>query len=392
MTIDNIARGLALKAQKYSGGNNPIVATRCSAYNQGLSNGTDTGVTYRVQHVSPNGGADIQLVYGNFYGIGDTPGVNNITVKASIEIGGTSSTSGTCYPVTFDGQSTVTIVPGGMVVSDPVGVELAAGSTFYTRTYVSVTSGQKWPLGITSWTANGEGKTTGDITGGGAFTTSFEFCYSPLAIIGTTNPVWQPSVLLIGDSIMYGQGSTSGHDSGFAVYAINNNLPYIGMGFPGERADQYQGTGRQWRIRVAKFASYAIVEYGVNDLNYNSAVTPSYIQTQLLNIWNALAQRGLKVYQTTITPRTTSTDNWATTQNQTPFSAAFGPGTCTRTIVNDWIRSVPAPLSGYFDTADQVETSRNSGIWIPNTTVDGLHPNEAGHQLMKNAIDISQFV
>lgn len=48
------------------------------------------------------------------------------------------------------------------------------------------------------------------------------------------------------------------------------------------------------------------------------------------------------------------------------------------------------PLVGYFETADAVETARNSGKWKVDGTAnkytsDGVHPNALGHQTMADA-------
>jgi lysophospholipase L1-like esterase len=95
---------------------------------------------------------------------------------------------------------------------------------------------------------------------------------------------------------------------------------------------------------------------------------------------------GLPVFQNTITPSTTSTDSWATTGNQTPESS-----NAVRVQVNDWIRTVPSPLSGYFEIADLAETARNSGIWKAGYTSDGLHPNATGHSALAAGIDVSKL-
>ena len=83
-------------------------------------------------------------------------------------------------------------------------------------------------------------------------------------------------------------------------------------------------------------------------------------------------------------PRTTSTDAFATTTNQTPLSSE-----AQRVLYNTWVRAgcpispltlaavavgtasalyagqTGHPLTGFFDTAATVETSLNSGFWLP---------------------------
>ena len=119
------------------------------------------------------------------------------------------------------------------------------------------------------------------------------------------------------------------------------------------------------------------------------------------------------MYQTTVTPQTTSTDAWVTTANQTvtavharriglndwirdgaPFDTATGlavaVGATGSTIVRAGTRA--HPLKGFFEIADIVETSRNSGIWKAGWTTDGLHPNATGYAAAYLGIDLSVFI
>ena len=46
---------------------------------------------------------------------------------------------------------------------------------------------------------------------------------------------------------------------------------------------------------------------------------------------------------------------------------------------------------GYFEIADTLETSRNSGIWrSPGFTIDGLHPSPTGYAATVAGIDIAK--
>jgi lysophospholipase L1-like esterase len=357
--------------------------TRGNALNQGLSNGTDQAVTYRTRHKAMDGFANPQAVFGNFYSSnGDINGVNDIYVEASLE-----KLDGTIYPWTFEGKYGITIGQGGLVVSDHIGIELSENEEFFVRTHVSVTTaGQKYPVGLTCYPANGEGKTQGNITKSGAATTSFEFAYSPITILGT-NTNSDSSVLLIGDSIMSGQADDTG-DKGFAVRAlISAGIGHIRLSKPGERAQHFQGIGRFHRMKLSMYATHAIINYGVNDLG--GGRTLAQVQADLQNIWIALTLRGIKVFQTTITPRTTSTDSFATTTNQTKVG---GQLETDRIALNDWLRTVPSPLTGVFDVADAVETARNSGIWIAGYTGDGTHPNATGYAAMSPKIDSNKLL
>jgi hypothetical protein len=68
--------------------------------------------------------------------------------------------------------------------------------------------------------------------------------------------------------------------------------------------------------------------------------------------------------------RTASTDGWRSVVSQTRTAIE-----AQRIIFNNWIRTAPAPLSGYIETADAVECdssnlpTRNGGYWCtPNST------------------------
>jgi hypothetical protein len=117
----------------------------------------------------------------------------------------------------------------------------------------------------------------------------------------------------------------------------------------------------------------------------------------------------MPVYQTTITPRTTSTDGWATVANQTVVAGCGQP----RTDLNAWLRAgapvngsgtpvaigtagaVPCPyLTGIYDAAATVEDATDPTKWKAATvlTGDGVHPNATGHALMAAAINTAPFV
>ena len=357
------------------------VTTKCTSYFRGLSDGVVYNVTYRVKHVVKAIAYDIQLLYGNFYhSPSDAPfdmaGPNEITIKASIEL-----SSGTIYPLTFNGADSVTIKPGGTIATDPISLYLSVDDVIYTRTYVSVTSGQKFPTGQTTLASDGEGETSGDITVSGAYTSNAKFAYAPFAIIGKTKSN-SKGVYIFGDSISVGTGD-SPTAIGYIAKGVMNTLPYSTMGLPSDVA--YNAVNPYiYRKLTTKYCTHAIVEYGINDLSKGQSL--SQIQNNLIKIWTELKNRGLKVYQCTITPKTTSTDSWATVANQTSFGQES-----VRVQLNNWIRTTPSVLDGYFEIADLAESARNSGKWKAGYTTDGTHPNQTGHVTLAAGIDIAKL-
>jgi lysophospholipase L1-like esterase len=53
----------------------------------------------------------------------------------------------------------------------------------------------------------------------------------------------------------------------------------------------------------------------------------------------------------------------------------------------------PSAAERRFETADTVETTRNSGKWkSPGYTADGTHPSATGHAAMAGAVTTSVLV
>lgn len=364
------------------------VATRGSVYTSGLSNGTDTSTTYLTKHTLLRDTGTIRLAYGNFYNNAgaETAGPNDIAVKVEIRLADSS-----VIPVTFGGQVTRTINPNGLATSDPVSVNQLAGAVISVVTYVSVTAGQKWPVGIATVTANGEGRTANaDQTGGGAVTATAVFAYSPLQIVGDVPP-GAPVLAGIGDSIMAGTGDSN--TIGMFYRAFSGVLAEQRIAYPSESVNGFsQPRLSARRLPLIDCATHAICNLGVNDVKAGTAAAT--IEANLVKVWRAVAARGILVRQTTITPVTTSTDVWATTANQTVTA-----NEAIRVALNTWLRAgapldagtlavVSAgtsgaliagqpghPLRAVVELADTVETARNSGIWQAGYTGDGTHPN-----------------
>ncbi|MCA0754896.1 SGNH/GDSL hydrolase family protein [Paenibacillus sp. N4] len=370
------------------------VGTRGQVYKSGLSPGTETSATYRYKYTAGCDCYDPALVFGNFRAEigGDLPGDNDITVKASIEY--TAPNGSTLYfPVYFGQERSTVIKPGAIIESDPLALTLPKGVVFYVRTYVSVASlGQKWPVGLTTIAANGDQKAAGsDATAGAAMSNIFEFGYHPILITGIqSDPV--PTILMVGDSIVAGQGD-SPNDMGYLVRALNGpfgNYPYTNIARQGTEADSLVNKTDRIRIMLAKYHTHAVVNYGTNDIN--NAVALATKQSYVVALCEELRMRGLDVWHVTCTNRTTSTDSWATTGNQTPVQYFEAGANSKRAQWNAWIRSMPAHIDGYFDVADALETARDSGIWKAGKTADGVHPNQSGFIDAAAAIDFSKFL
>lgn len=395
------------------------VGTRAGPPSFWQTGATSTSGLARFRHMSPVG-ADLQMIqleyvnWRNSTAEGDGPG--DLTVRASVE----AAFGGTRWPVYFGGKRSVVIEPGARVRSDPVGVRIPRNTAFGTVTYRTHAAGVYF-LGRGTIIGLGEGAEDGttitDKTLAGTITPSAAFAYGPAQILSWTNQD-VASAAIYGDSIsQLLQEATSGGTAtgdangnvGFIERALGNTVIGVNMSKGGDTIANLVASSRRRLELTGSTCRHGIVQYGAND----KATALATLQDQYVAAWLAISATGQRVWQTTITPQSTSTDGWATTVNQTP-DPMFGPGSKMATL-NDWFRdgapmtaayvvlatgtttnAIRAgerghPLAGYFEIADIMETGRNTGIIKAGYTADGLHPSTAMHILMAAGIDIARL-
>lgn len=381
------------------------------------SNGSHTGGTAKYNHLFTRSAYGIQLVFSNWVaGTSNTEmdAWNDIVVGAAVEL------NGTVMPVTFGGKRRTTISPGGTVVSDPIGIDVPKGATMSTRTFVEVGAGQFFPLGNIPQQSSGEGNnyatpTGADLTSTGSASltgvaTGGPYAFGPSAILAQVIDPDKPVVGIVGDSIANGTGEVSAAQGGFIQRSLGNNYSFQKVAYPGEAllSGWAAPNGLNRRRRVALMAlcgvTHIITDYTVNSLGTTT------LQVDAAAVWVSLARVATQgVYATTLTPQTTSSNGWTTAAGQAvadatkegrrlafnawlrdgaPLSAAFAPVAPGTITAGTRRAGEPGhPLAGYFDAADLAETARDSGIWKPNYTADGTHPNATGHAALALAID-----
>jgi lysophospholipase L1-like esterase len=377
--VDN-SRAAVLRA----GGplNRPLVVGGFSGYMNGFSDGSQLAQTYSFEPAAPFACAGVQLVFGNFsignsyaggpVNPGQLLGLNPITVKVAVYNGDIFT------PLTFNGgQLSARIMPGLTVKTDrwPAFIKAGAGTTVLRISVAVDNAGDKWPLGITcrNAVAGDVAHDTSAISGGGVPS------YHPFAIVGDpAAPRKYDSVALVGDSIFVAGGGADSADLGWGARALNAaNIPFTRMATYGALMDTYT---RQDKPAVALpnlvGVGHIVCELGVNNMLDLLNGGLAAMQAKYLTLWNALAANGAKVHQTTITPY----DN--TDANFVALKAAL----------NDWIRSVPAPLTSCIDAAILAETALNSNLWKPGYSNDNLHPNETGAVAISPSINPALFL
>lgn len=381
----------------------------------GLSDGVVTGGTAKLGHIAVRTARGFQLMFTNWrQGAAGTEqdGPNDIRVRAALEYPVTQ-----VIPVTFNGNRQVAISPGGSALSDPIGVDIIKGTTFWTRTHIEVDPGSRFPRNNISTQSSGEGHNYANPTGtdltvpGSASLTGLNtntYVFGPAAIIGRPVDQGKASIALVGDSIMSGIGDSTAN-GGFAQRALAGNYSFQKVAFPGEALSGWIGSFGLTRQRRAQLLDRVGVTHVLTNYTVNSLLTTT-IQQDAVTAWVVLSRYG-PTYATTLTPQTTSTDAWATVGNQTvQYPADREP---RRIAFNTWLRDgapivanapvaagsnaagtvragqVGHPLAGYCEVADRVETARNSGIWKAAHTSDGTHPNATGHAAAAAGIPVA---
>ncbi|MDR6954109.1 hypothetical protein J2X65_003477 [Ancylobacter sp. 3268] len=254
----------------------------------------------------------------------------------------------------------------------------------------------------------------------------------PVGIIARTT---HPGVLIIGDSINEGTGdiyaAEDAVDKGFGLVgrAVAPTHAYISAAMAGDDIETILQSHHK-RLSLATYVKRIVFEHGVNSISGLAAVDPAIalatMKTNMLALWRLGEKYSVnpdtRRFQTTLTPETTSTDNFATANGQTARSGFSTSGNGVREQLNDWLRDrapliggAPAPaltgasgavrageaghpLYGVFEVADQVETARNSGRWkVDGTankwTADGIHPTRYTNDSVatSGAIDVERL-
>lgn len=348
-------------------------------------NSTNRQANSRSGHVMRSNVTAIQLGLVNWLVPNDTwieTGTgSSASVKASIEY-----PPGTKTQVLFSGSATGTIANGATLFSDALPISIPKHAKFWVIINWSSTTGVLYsPIDVSGGSTIGDqfemavsGLT--DKTLSGSIPDS-DNCYPPVAIIGMTT---DPSVVIVGDSIAMGEGDTVGDstgDFGLIARSVGPQCAYMNLAQYADSAQMFV-SGSTRRQALLQYASHMICEYGFNDI-FNAGRSVSAVAADLATIRGYMTALGSdkRAYQTTITPYTTTTDNWATLANQTPQT-----NNGNRVSLNAAIRA----LTYFYETADAIESARDSGkLKVTGSafgyTTDGGHLNTAGYELVRTA-------
>jgi len=342
--------------------------------------------TSRREHTSPAGGAisnlhtvDVGWFFNSTFGITNAA---SRTFKRYIEY-----PAGTFWQVTWAGATSKTLAGGAITTSDNIaGLVIPPNTKYWERTVNLGGTVNPFPvielpaasttLGVDDGNDVADKGNTGTVSATSTLNT-----FGAAVILCDIAKNNARSVIQFGDSLVFGQGDITTVDSKHGSGFLGRMLDIKGYGWfklckPGMSASDLAAiTGTSLtalQALMAKFGttvSEVIDAYGINDLRLGRT------QTQLLadkqTYYSSLASPR-PVRSMTITPRSTSTDSWATTTNQT---AQTDGNMAALNSVNAAIRAGLANTVGYLEAADAAMSARDSDIHAapPAGTTDGTH-------------------
>lgn len=357
------------------------VATRCF-YNTRLDAGY-TQAMLRTFHFARDDISSMQLRWDDKYSGTEAPTGQATQIQCAVEY-----PSGTYTRVTFGGNIQGSMASNGSLISDATAVSIPNGAKFWLRTYrtnpAGLISGDYCYLNTLYGEAANVGASIANQVMGGAIATTGFFVSTPTAILAQTQ---KPSILFVGDSRVVGildpQVTNQTGDAGEFARSIGGNFGYINTAQSGATGNTFT-SNNAFRTSLLPYVSHVFSNFGINDLN--GAANLATMQTMYGFLWPQLGAPTKPVYQATLPPFTTSTDSWATVANQT-----VATWDSVRVATNAWIRTQGASLAGVLDITRAVESSTDSGKWLPNYVgpSDGIHENITGAYAIVSAAAIN---
>jgi lysophospholipase L1-like esterase len=357
--------------------------------NSGFSNQTVRQIT----HVSV-GGNRLRVRLSNAYGTGP---LNIGAAHVALQRSGASIASGSDRALSFNGNRSITIPAGGLVLSDPIDFEVPAFADLAVSVYFPAATG---PI---TW--HQLGVQTAYVSTPGDFTTAAEM---PVATTATSRFVLadvevaatkSTGVLVtLGDSITDGYCSTVDADHRWPDYLslrlntrnAKNGMAVLNQGISGNRLlhDKFgpNSLARYDRDTLAQTGvTHIIVLEGINDIGLSGAfnlpaeeVSADEIIGGLHQLIERAHEKKLMILGGTLTPF-----------EGTAFPGYYTPaGELKRQAVNTWIRT-KADFDAVIDFDQAVRDPSHPTRLLPAyDSGDHLHPNDAGYKAMADSVNL----
>ena len=363
---------------------------------------TFTDQTVRLIVHSSIGGTRVRIRLSNE--MGSTPlriGAAHIALRA----GGADIRAGTDRPLTFSGNTSITIPPGAPVLSDPVDLDVPALSDLAISLYLPGTVGATTIHGTASQT--NYVSLPGNFVDAASLPTQRTILSWPFLTevdVEGGQAGGGAAIVTLGDSITDGTRSTPDTNNRWPdwlarrlqtvrdpIQGINTRLGVVNRGISGNRLlsnppeGSLAGRNIQERfdrdVHATAGVRYMTLMIGINDIGNSSATNPVSADDLIAGYRQVIARahaKGIAVYGATLTPL--------------EGAGYYSPEKeVVRQAVNNWIRS-----SDEFDAVidfDRVtrDPSHPTRFLPAYDSGDHLHPNDLGYQAMGNAVPLELF-
>jgi lysophospholipase L1-like esterase len=357
--------------------------------NSGFSNQT----VRHIAHVSIAGNR-LRVRLSNAYGTGP---LNIGATHVALQSSGASIVPGSDRALTFNGNRSVTIPAGAVVLSDPVDLKVPLFADLAVSVYFPGITG---PI---TW--HQLGMQTTYVSTPGDFTTAAEM---PVASTATSRFVLADvevaaaqgigAVVTLGDSITDGYGSTVDADHRWPDYLserlnfrnTKNGMAVLNQGISGNRLlhDKFgtNSLARYDRDALTQIGvTHIIVLEGINDIGLSGAlglpaeeVSSDEIIGGLHQLIERAHERRVKIFGGTLTPF-----------EGTAFPGYYTPaGELKRQAVNAWIRT-QAGFDAVIDFDQAVRDPNHPTRLLPAYDCgDHLHLNDTGYKAMADSINL----
>jgi lysophospholipase L1-like esterase len=375
-----------------------VVDARLQPFDHGLDQ------TLRIIITPHYGGSLVRLRLSNLFGSSPST-IGEISIAHSR--GGAALVAGSSRPVLFDGRASVTIPPGGEVVSDPVRLSFAAFQNLAVSLYVP---GDEVPTEhfagrqISYGTPPLAGNLTQD-SSGAPFTQTTTARYF-LSGLDVQAPGYSGTVVTFGDSITDGfQGPLTTEPEDSSTLNLNARYPdwlarrilvahlplsVANAGISGNRILQNGEIPMFGSSGLSRFTpdalgipgvSTILILEGINDIGQTDA-TAGQIIGGLTRLVEMAKAAHVRVLLGTLTPSENPDE---------PVSSSEAAQNSTREAVNRWIAGQHI-ANGYidFDAAVRDPADPNA-IDPPYNGGDWLHFDPAGYRAMASAIPLSEL-
>jgi len=339
-------------------------------------------------------GTQLRVSLSNSFGYGPVR-IEAVQVARSAAGGGIQPGSG--RPLTFGGRSTVVLPPGARISSDAATFDVRAQSDISVSLYLEADSGPttSHPIGLrAAWIAPGNQVAAERLDGASQFRS-----YLWLDGIDVKAAPAAAAIIAFGDSITDGFATTPDADTPWpSILArrlgeVRTGAPrsVINMGISGNRVLR-DGAGSSGLARFDRDVlsrpgtRWVLLLLGINDIGFSAIpglpASEKATAEDIINGYQLLIAQarlhGLAIVGGTLTPF----------EGVNVYSAA---GEQMRQQINQWIRT-----SGNFDAVVDFDRymrdpARPTRLLPALDSGDHIHPNDAGNEVMAEAIDLKLF-